>query len=214
MCHRMVTSATKPSPARDSDVMRARILEAVGRMIVRDGLAAVGVNALAREAGCDKVLIYRYFRDLDGVYGTYAAQSDFWWNVHDLTRGIDPSRTPAAEAMKTIVRRHAAALRARPVTLAVLAAELTTRTRLVVALEAVRERRALELSAWIGEHYRLPPSLDFAAVAMLLGVAVNYLAVRARTLRVMGGVEIRTDGDWERIFAALDALIDGVLRAR
>jgi hypothetical protein len=60
--------------------------------------------------------------------------------------------------MKTLLRRHAEALRARPATLAVLAAEPTNRTRLVVALEAVRERRALELSAWIGEYYRLPPS--------------------------------------------------------
>ena len=61
-------NSAKQSSARDSDAMRARILEAVGRMIVRDGLAAIGVNALAREAGCDKVLIYRYFGDLEGVY--------------------------------------------------------------------------------------------------------------------------------------------------
>ncbi|MGD0563596.1 MAG: helix-turn-helix domain-containing protein [Roseiarcus sp.] len=192
--------------------MRARILEAVRRMIVRDGLAAIGVNALAREAACDKVLIYRYFGDLEGVYAAYAAQSDFWWDVDELTRGIDPSRASAGEAMKTILRRHAQALRARPVTLAVLAAELVDRTRLVVALEAVRERRALELSAWIGQHYRLPPSADVEAVGMLLGVAINYLAVRARTIRVMGGVKIKTDGDWERIFAAIDSLIDGVMR--
>jgi AcrR family transcriptional regulator len=194
--------------------MRARILEAVGRMIVRDGLAAIGVNALAREAGCDKVLIYRYFGDLEGVYSAYAAQSDFWWSVEELTRGIDASRTPAAEAMKTLLRRHAEALRARPVTLAVLAAELTNRTPLVVALEAVRERRALELSAWIGEHYQLPPSRDVEAVGMLLGVAINYLAVRARTIRVMSGVRIRTDRDWERILGAVDSVIDGVLSVR
>jgi AcrR family transcriptional regulator len=209
----MVTSLAKRSAARDSDAMRARILAAVGKMIVRDGLAAIGVNALAREAACDKVLIYRYFGDLEGVYSAYAAQSDFWWNVDELTRGIDPSRAPAAEAMKTLLRRHAHALRARPVTLAVLAAELVDRTPLVVALEALRERRALELSGWIGAHYRLPATADVEAVGMLLGVAVNYLAVRARTIRVMSGVKIRTDGDWERIFAAIDAMIDGVLRA-
>ena len=80
-----------------------------------------------------------------------------------------------------------------PLTLAVLAAELVDRTPLVVALEAVRERRALQMSGWIVEHYRLPPSLDFAAVSMILGVAVNYLAVRARTIRVMSGVKIETD---------------------
>jgi AcrR family transcriptional regulator len=208
----MVTSVAKRSPARDSEAMRARILAAVGRMIVRDGLAAVVVNALAREAGCDKVLIYRYFRDLEGVYAAYAAQSEFWWSVEELTRGIDPARASAAEAMKTLLRRHAEALRARPVTLAVLAAETTNRTRLVVALEAVRERRALALAAWIGERWPLPPSRDVEAVAMLLGVAVNYLAVRARTIGVMSGVRIKSDGDWRRIFAALDALIDGVLR--
>jgi hypothetical protein len=47
---------------------------------------------------------------------------------------------------------------------------------------------------------------------MLLGVAVNYLAVRARTIRVMSGVGIRTDADWERILAAVESVIDGVFR--
>ena len=191
-----------------------RILEAVGRIIVRDGLGAVGVNALAREVTCDKVLIYRYFGDLDGVYSAYAAQSDFWWTVDELIRGIDPWRLPAAEAMKTILRRHADALRGRPVTLAVLAAELADRSPLVVALEVVRERRSLELSAWIDEHYKLPSYQDVEAIGMLLGVAINYLAVRARTIRVMSGVGIATDSDWERIFAAIDSLIEGVMRGQ
>ncbi len=194
--------------------MRIRILEAVGRIIVRDGLGAVGVNALAREVTCDKVLIYRYFGDLDGVYSAYAAQSDFWWTVDELIRGIDPWRLPAAEAMKTILRRHADALRGRPVTLAVLAAELADRSPLVVALEVVRERRSLELSAWIDEHYKLPSYQDVEAIGMLLGVAINYLAVRARTIRVMSGVGIATDSDWERIFAAIDSLIEGVMRGQ
>jgi len=203
---------TLPSaPTRDSDALRARIMAAVGTMIIRDGLAAIGVNALAREAGCDKVLIYRYFGDMDGVYAAFAAKGDFWWRVEDLTLGIDPNRAPLGQAMKILFRRHAAALRARPVTLAVLAAELTNRTPLVVALETVRERRALELSAWIGEHYRSPASLDIAAVSMLIGVALNYLAVRARTIRVMSGVNIATDDDWERLFAAIDAVIDALV---
>ena len=202
----MVT--TSSSPARDSEAMRARILAAVGALILRDGLAGVGINALARQAGCDKVLIYRYFGDLDGVYAAYAAKGDFWWTVDDLTEGLDPARTPLAQALKTMLRRHAAALRSRPITLAVLAAELTNRTALVVALETVRERRALQAAAWIGAHYRLPPGLDFEAVAMLLGVAINYLAVRARTLSVMSGVRIASDADWKRVFAAIDAIVD------
>ena len=208
----MVTRATTKT-LRDADAMRERILGAVGRMIVRDGLAAVGINALAREAGCDKVLIYRYFDDLEGVYKAFAGRSDFWWTVEDLTAGTDPATHSPAAAIKLLLRRSAEAVRARPVTLAVLAAEPVERTPLVVALESVREKRALELARWFSERFRLPARVDVAAITMLLGVGLNYLAVRARKIRVMSGVAIKTDKDWERIFAAIDTIVDGVFAA-
>jgi len=196
---------------RDAEAMRKRILVAVGKMIVRDGLAAVGINALAREARCDKVLIYRYFGNLEGVYEAFAGRSDFWWTVEELTAGIDPKRTSLAEAGKLILRRNALAIRARPVTLAVLAAEPTERTALVVALETIREKRALELGRWLGEHYRVPEGVDLAAVSLMLFAGLTYLAMRARTIRVMNGVLIKTDKDWERILDAVDHIVDGVL---
>ena len=45
---------------------------------------------------------------------------------------------------------------------------------------------------------------------MLIGVAINYLAVRARTLDVMSGVRIASDADWQRVFAAIDAIVDAL----
>lgn len=192
--------------------MRERILAAMDQIIVRDGLSAVGVNALAREAGCDKVLIYRYFGDLSGLYEAFAQRSDFWWSIEDLVEGITPKRVRLAIAMKQILRRHAIAIRSRPTTLSILAAELDQRTPLVIALESVREKRSLALAKWVTEHYRIPAEVDFATVSMLLGVSINYLATRARKIRVMSGVSIKTDNDWERILTAIDHLIDGVLR--
>src|SRR5215469_18094343 len=91
---------------RDPEETKQRILDALARIILRDGLSAVGINALAREAGCDKVLIYRYFSDLDGVYAAFASSREFWWTVDDLTRDIDPSRTSGPDAMKLFLRRH------------------------------------------------------------------------------------------------------------
>ena len=157
------------------------------------------------------MLIYRYFDDLDGVFAAFASRSDFWWSIEELTRGIEPAQTTPARAFRQILRRHAEAIRKRPLTLAVLAGELNERNNLVIALETIRERRSLELSAWLSRNFRLPAKVDLEAIAMLLGVAVNYLAVRARTVRVMSGVRIKSDNDWERIFMALDAIIDSVL---
>ena len=207
----MVTSEAKRQFHRDATETRARIVAAVGRIVLRDGLAATGVNALAREAGCDKVLIYRYFGDLDGVYEAFASQGDFWWTLENLCAGIDPKKMPLPQAVKLLLRRHATALRERPMTLAVLAAELVDRTQLVIALERVRERRSLELNAWLAANFELPRSVDFQCIALLLGAAINYLAARGRSLKVMSGVPIKTDADWERLMAAVDVLIERLI---
>ncbi|MGA2492321.1 MAG: hypothetical protein ABSF67_05150 [Roseiarcus sp.] len=45
---------------------------------------------------------------------------------------------------------------------------------------------------------------------MLIGVAINDLAVRARTLSVMSGGRIATGADWKRVFAAADAIVDAL----
>ena len=195
---------------RDAEGTRERLLSALARILLRDGLAAVGINSLAREAGCDKVLIYRYFGDLDGVYGAFAESRDFWWTVAEMTAGLG-ANSSVRDMLKTLLRRHAVAIRARPVTLAVLAAETAERTPLVIALESVRERRALELSEWVGAKLKLPPRVDLAAIVLLISSALTYLAVRAGKIRVMSGVLIRSDEDWRRLLAACDALVDGVV---
>jgi hypothetical protein len=43
------------------------------------------------------------------------------------------------------------------------------------------------------------------------GVAAVGVNALARDVRVMNGVKIETEADWERIYAATDALIDGAL---
>jgi AcrR family transcriptional regulator len=207
-----VTKSRSIAARRDSGETKTRILDALGRVIARDGLATVGINALAREAQADKVLIYRYFGDLDGVYRAYAERSDFWYSNSEMLDGIEPSRVTLPQATKLCLRRHASEIRKRPVTLAVLAAEAAQRTPLVIALEAVRERRATELMAWLTAHYELPQGFDLEAIAMLLGAAINYLAARSRTIGVMSGVGMKTDKDWDRILTAADQIVDRIFQ--
>lgn len=209
----MVTYSRPMPVRRNAGETKARILDALTRIILRDGLGGVGVNNLAREAGADKVLIYRYFGDLDGVYTAYAERADFWWSCADLTEDLDPRSMLLGEAIKRCLERHAMEIRLRPVTLAVLAAEPAARTPLVVALEKVRERRALELNAWLAENYALPANLDLAAIALLLSAAINYLAARSREIRVMSGVPIETDADWRRLLDAVGQIVERLLPA-
>jgi len=206
----VVTNAFPIAARRDADDTRERFLRALEKILVREGLAAVGVNALAREAGADKVLIYRYFGDLNGLYRAFAERADFWYVAADLLEGVNSSTMTYAQAIKHCLRRHAIEIRRRPVTLAVLAAEPASRTPLVAALEEVRERRALEVARVLNGFYARPADLDLGAVTLVLSAAINYLAARSLKIRMMSGVPIVAEKDWARLMAAVDRLVDGV----
>jgi len=203
----MVTNITAQ---RDRPKTEQTILDAIGRLILREGLQGVGINALAREAGIDKVLIYRYFGDLDGVYLAFAERGDFWWQVEDIIAVVGDA-PDLATAIKRGMRAHAQEMQRRPVTLAVMAAEPAHRTPLTIALEDVREKRSLEIIAGIIADYDMPEHMDIAALTALLGAAIDYLCVRARSIKRYSGVEIATDAGWTRLFATIDLMIDGVL---
>ena len=116
-------------PARDREATKARILGAVGVVLARDGFGAVGVNAIAKEAGVDKVLIYRYFGGLPELLREWGASGRFWPRVADLL-GADPDafhRLAAPERYARFFEHFIDALRERPLTLEILAAEIVER---------------------------------------------------------------------------------------
>ena len=70
--------------SRDKEATKAKLIKAAGQVMARDGFAKMGVNAVAREANVDKVLIYRYFGGLEGLIKAYAEDGDFWPGVEEL----------------------------------------------------------------------------------------------------------------------------------
>lgn len=174
-----------------------KLIEAVGALLRKGGVAALGVNAVAEHADVEKVLVYRYFGGLDGLMDAYAARSDFWPTLEELVgedgallRDRDKPRIGAR-----VLANYAAALRKRPVTLDLLAWECSNRNALTVALERVREERGRELLVTL-EAAGVPALGDLGA---LFAAAINYLAVRGRDLRVFGGLPVHGDAAWDHI---------------
>jgi len=76
---------------RNRDLTAAKIIEAVGLVLARDGFDKIGINAIAREAGVDKVLIYRYFEGLPKLLSAWAASGAFWPTVQELIDASPPN---------------------------------------------------------------------------------------------------------------------------
>ncbi|HEV2178794.1 MAG TPA: helix-turn-helix domain-containing protein, partial [Gemmatimonadaceae bacterium] len=78
---------------RDREATRNKLMDAVERIAIRDGFEACGVNAIAQEAGVDKVLIYRYFGGVDGLISTVIAERAAWPKAAPLPDGGSPGST-------------------------------------------------------------------------------------------------------------------------
>ena len=191
---------------RDRAATEERILAAVGKVLARDGFRAVGVNAIAREAGIDKVLIYRYFGGLPDLLRRWGASGRFWPTADELL-GRDVTAVlelPVEARYALFFDRFIDALRARPLTIEILAAEIVERNDLTAILEAEREEWGERIERLFGgEAFRSRPELR--GITLLLVAGVQYLLVRARTIRVFGGVDLRSDAGWAALKASLNA---------
>jgi AcrR family transcriptional regulator len=191
-----------------------RILGAVGEVLARDGFGGIGVNAIARQAGVDKVLIYRYFGGLPELLHAWGASGRFWPRVADLL-GPDPQALldlPAAERYARFFEHFIDELRARPLTVAVLAGEVNERNELTAILEAEREQWGEEAARVLaGAEWAERPWLQ--GVTLLLVAGVQHLLVRSRQIRVFGGVDLRSDEGWGELKRSLRALAGALFPA-
>ena len=62
----------------DKERTKAKLINAVGKILVKEGFQSIRVNKVAEVAGVAKKAIYEYFGGLNGLIQTYLEQIDFW----------------------------------------------------------------------------------------------------------------------------------------
>ena len=68
-----------------------KFLHAVLELVAREGCSALGINAVAHSAGADKVLIYRYFNNLDGLLERVAHSREWLPKASELVNSLSLS---------------------------------------------------------------------------------------------------------------------------
>ena len=189
---------------RDRRATEKKILRAVGRILAGKGFRGFGINAVARQARVDKVLIYRYFGGMPDLLRAYAEAGSYWPTIEEVAGG-DPEglrSAPLREAMATLLCNFARAIRKRPVTMEILAWESIERNELTKVLEKVRRDFTTDLHRLLFAG-RDAAEEDVRAVITLVRAGINYLAVRSRKVASYGDVNIRSEEGWQRLESAI-----------
>jgi AcrR family transcriptional regulator len=191
---------------RDRPKTEQGILDAAKAVLAETGFSAFGVNAIARRAGCDKQLIYRYFGGLDGLIDAIAL------DLADLFRdamGDDPAQAfPTYEALiEHLLLSLLDAFLASDLLLRVAAWEVFDPTPVTIRLS---HQRGAALAAWVEARRGAllpPPGVDAAAINASLIASVQHLVLSARAVGSFAGIPLETRADWDRIRVVLRIMV-------
>ncbi len=202
--------AARGAKPRDREATRARLIEAVGSLLAREGFKGVGVNAVAREAGVDKVLIYRYFGGLPELIVAFGREGNFWPSIKELAGGdVEAySRLPVIEQLSQLSRNFMNAIRTRPMTQEILAWEMIERNELTAELETIRENTMMNFFDMFFP--ATDQGADVAAIGAIIGAGVSYLVCRGRQISIYNGVDLQSEAGWQRLESAVDTMIKGL----
>lgn len=199
--------------ARDKEETKAKILAAVGKLLAESGFQQLGVNAIAREAGVDKVLIYRYFENLPSLLHTFAKEGDYWITTEALIANeatVDVESL--ANCMSHLLGVFLNDFKERPVTQEIMRWELLEGNELTGELANVRDNVALESLNFLKQKFKFPEDTDIPAISAVLIAGVIYLVLRNKVSKTFMGLDFSSPTTWQRVESAIESLIKSTVK--
>ncbi len=193
--------------------METRIIDAFERLMMREGVRAVGVNSLVKEAGIGKGLIYKYFGGLPGVVGAWAKRTKLLPDTLALLESEAFGALPTEQQHRHFITHYANAVRDSALMCDILSDELARPSDLTEALAEVRTRIGKEFATLFRVASRFDDVHDKALVTILVAAA-TYLAMRARTAPRFMGLDLSREEEWQEVLSMFDIIASSIALAK
>ncbi|PJJ79248.1 TetR/AcrR family transcriptional regulator [Mucilaginibacter auburnensis] len=93
--------------SKDKAQTKGKLIAAVGQLLATEGPAALGINRIARQAGVNKKLIYRYFGGKDRLIESYITENDYWLiQAQAITDLQQPSQTELQQQLTELLQNQ------------------------------------------------------------------------------------------------------------
>jgi len=194
---------------RDKMATRRKILDAVGQLLAREGSSQIGINSIAKEAGIDKVMIYRYFGSLEKLLIAFGEDQEIWPPLELLLKKkTEIPRENALEAAITgYLANYLAELRRDAIAKEIARWSLNEKNTLTIMLSNEREKQSKNLMNQLPFDQNANPEADIVAITSLLHAGITHLVINARQSDYYMGIDVKSARGWKRIENALGDLI-------
>ena len=185
-----------------------RLIDAVGQLLLEEGIEAVRINRIATRAGVNKILIYRYFGGLTGLRDAYMRQAKPAASPPGLN--IDALRSAPLDVVFDACCEYAISeyrlLRQNPEAQAYLRATLME--PFGASNPAIFEKE-FHYQAMVDELALLLNTKQGRSFAAIINSAMTLLTFLTHQKRTVFGLDLSHDDAWDDLETAIRNLFRG-----
>ena len=199
---------------KDKELTKRKLIDAVGTVIRTNGFEAIRVSKVAREAGVDRKLVYRYFGNINNLTEAYISENDYWMLFADqlkrLSRDVNEkdSRAFMTKIMKELFRFFIEEPEMQRIILMELSGAAPVRS-----IPNLRETISEELLGRTDDHFK-SSAVNFRAVSALLVGGIYYIVLHTRKNgHHFADLNLKTDEGMKALMSTVEQIIDWAFRA-
>jgi AcrR family transcriptional regulator len=170
-----------PTTVKNKEQTKRKLIQAVGEIIKISGYTGLGINKIARRAGVDKQLIYRYFGNVNYLIECYVIENDYWMTFSDKFKGgINPNNDSNIEALITgVLQNNFKYFHSEVEMQRLILWEISTSNPLMKGIHNARENMASEFLELTDPYFK-GSSINFRSIFALLVGGIYYTILHTR----------------------------------
>ncbi len=187
-----------------------KLIQAVGETLRTYGYSGLGVNKIARTAGVNKNLIYRYFDSVDHLVETYIRHKDYWLADNKEFSQAFTTDTPKEMMINAIVSllQHQFTYFFQEQEMQhLILSEITYDHELLKKLSHLKETMAEPFFDSMQHHFQ-GSSVNFRGITALLHAGIYYLVLQSQKNDATNcGLNITTRQDRDIILRSIEQIV-------
>lgn len=198
-------------PLRNKERTKLNLLNALGKILKRNGFNGLSISSVADEAKLDRRLIYDYFGGLEGLVRDYLNSHDYWkMDPNNLDGIIESSREDSGKSLAyNVLLDQFDSLINNEEMRRIITWGLLENSAALKDLDLKRENMGEYLLTEVIDGYFVGKDKNFRAIYAILMGGVYYLTLHAKMQNnPFCGIDIQESEGQEKIKIALKQLIE------
>lgn len=200
---------------RNKELTKKKLIEAVGEIFREEGYEGIGVNKIAKRAGVDKKLIYRYFNNVDQLLEAYIVEKDYWKifsaKINEVVAAETSGNIP--ELFIDIFQDRWKFFSTEPEMQNLMQWELSGESELMKSIYNVREMFAQNIFKLTDTDFE-NSEVNFRAISALLVGGIYYTILHTmHNGNIVCGIDVRSEEGNEAFLKAISQIVQWAFEA-